>query len=112
MVALSDPSAWFLQLLAFSRQLFDYDVGDFEPGLGQLARCSSAFSFSGISLPLSRKVLEKTERVIGRDRPRAWIRLLMCKSIYDYVAGEWDKHAILQDPSLESLGGTEAPSTS
>ncbi len=101
MLAATDPRTFFLQTLAICRQLLRCDVSDFELGLKSLVNKSSTFSVSGISLTMSRRVLEKMSRVIRQDRPGAWINYLFSKSIYCFLAGEWNERKLFRDPLVE-----------
>jgi class 3 adenylate cyclase/tetratricopeptide (TPR) repeat protein len=100
-ILIVDASTWFLHGFVLTKLLIDYDVSDFDPGLGQLVARSSTLSLSGLSLSLGRKVLDKMSRVVGPNQPSAWIRYLVAKSVYCYIAGEWKERKLFYDPSLE-----------
>jgi hypothetical protein len=103
MHTVNDPLTYFLQSLAGARQLLRYDVSDFEAGLRMEASESISFSYSGISLSVSRRALEKISRVVGQNRPQAWIAYLGAKSVLSYFAGEWNERKVFRETFVQKL---------
>ncbi len=100
MLVAYDPPGFFLQTLALAKIMLRYDLSDCDPGLRMLVGISTLFSFSGISLSVCRRVIEKMSRIIRHDQPGVLINYLSCKSFYSYLTGEWNERRIFRDPMV------------
>jgi hypothetical protein len=101
MLASIEPLAFATQAFIAGKQFLRYDLRDSEPGLMALIGISGFFSWPGISLPVSRRVLERMSRIIGPVRPRVWIFYLCFKTMFCLISGEWEERESFRDPLIE-----------
>jgi hypothetical protein len=105
MLLIIDPLAGATQAFIGLRQFLRYDLRDSEAGMMALIGISGVFSWSGMSLAMSHRVLEKMHQFISRERPRVWVFHLYVKTLYCLISGDWGKresfHEPLHDPVIE-----------
>jgi hypothetical protein len=93
--------AYAAQVFILAKQFLSYDLYNSEPGRIGLLGISSVFSFSGISIALARRLLEKMGRDISPESPRVWMYYLLNKSMFALMAGEWADRYFFRDPLIE-----------
>jgi tetratricopeptide (TPR) repeat protein len=83
--------------------LIGADLSRVENGVGLFAMSSGLFSYSGISMKISRKIIERAEQSIDPEDTRALLYYRLAKLMHHLVAGEWEKIEAY-DPDLLDQG--------
>jgi class 3 adenylate cyclase/tetratricopeptide (TPR) repeat protein len=96
-----DPLGFAAQALIAFWKFLNYELRDSEAGLTTWIGISALFSWSGISLSVSRQVLKKASRWISPSHPGSLVFYRMNKLIVCYFAGEWDDREGFRDPLVE-----------
>jgi class 3 adenylate cyclase/tetratricopeptide (TPR) repeat protein len=88
--AVTDPIKFFIQSMYLVRRLANLDLTKLENeiGAGALPASSVIFSWSGVSLPLSRKILDFVKEKIDMSNPRSVLVYKVGMLINDSMSGD------------------------
>ncbi len=86
-----NPVQFFIETFIFSRRLAKFDLTKIEGGPGMAVGSSVAFSWTGISFKLSRKILNFVKDKINKDDIRTLIYFELAELFPDYYTGNWQK---------------------
>ncbi len=101
-LAVIDPKRLFIEMFNFCKRITNFDLAKVENGVAMLAVASNAFSYSGISLKLSRKVLGAVKNIVNENDIKSVIYYEFSKMMHNWLAGNW-KLAKKYDDNLVNL---------
>jgi tetratricopeptide (TPR) repeat protein len=86
-----DPKRMFVESFYWLDRLLRFNLRGIENGVGILSMSGAAFSYSGVSFRLSRKVLEFVEDKVDRNDIKSVLYYELPKVIFYFFFGEWDE---------------------
>jgi class 3 adenylate cyclase len=101
LLAAIDSSAFATQSFSAARQILRYDLRDSEAGQMALASLSGLFSWTGISISMSGRVLQRVSRNIDPKHPRVWTLYLWFRTMHCLLSGDWNDRESYRDPIME-----------
>jgi class 3 adenylate cyclase/tetratricopeptide (TPR) repeat protein len=87
-----DRTRFFMDSIGLIRRLNKLDLSKIENGTTHYAASSALFSVSGISFPISKKILDYSSSFIDKSDKKSMFRLNVYHLLHDYLAGNWDKN--------------------
>ena len=100
MLAQTDPTRFFIESFYMLEKLTTYDLTKVQNGIGMFAGSSAVFSYAGISLKLSRKVLDFVKGKVDKQDEKSKLYYEMVKILHDYLAGEFSSVKEFDDDLL------------
>ena len=85
----TDPQEFFIQGFSWIKRLTKFDMTKIENGTGMMASMSVMFYWTGISLTLSRKVLEFVKDKIDMSDTKSVLMYKCNDSILSFLSGDW-----------------------
>lgn len=101
-LSISNPKRMFIESFYWIGRLTHSDLKEVESGKGIYAMISGLFCYSGISMGLSRKVLEYIEKEIDTSDSKSLLFYRFAKMMHCYFTGDWDQIEEY-DNNLENL---------
>ncbi len=86
-----DRTRFFMDSIGLIRRLNKLDLSGIENGTTHYAASSALFSVSGISFPISKKILDYSSSFIDKRDKKSLFRINVYQLLHDYLAGNWDK---------------------
>ena len=94
-----DPRRYFAESLSTLRRINRFDITRVRQGAAIFATASAIFSVPGISLSLSRRILDYTTPFIDASDPKVLLYYRFSEALLDLLAGNWAA-AAPYDPQL------------
>lgn len=85
-----DRTRFFMDSIGLIRRLNKLDLSGIENGSTHYAASSALFSVSGISFPISKKMLDYSSSFIDKSDKKSVFRINVYHLLHDYLAGNWD----------------------
>ena len=85
-----DPAGCFIGLLRGLRWLSKFDIAKVENGLDMWVSASGLFSWTGIFLKLSKRIVEYAKQVASEDNIKQVFYCNFFELLYNFFAGNWD----------------------
>jgi serine/threonine protein kinase/tetratricopeptide (TPR) repeat protein len=86
-----DTTRFFMDSIGLIRRLNKLDLSKIENGTTHYAASSALFSVSGISFPVSRKILDYSGRFIDKEDKKSVFLINAYQLMHDYLSGNWDR---------------------
>jgi tetratricopeptide (TPR) repeat protein len=87
-----DTIRFFMDSIGLIRRLNKLDLSRVENGTTHYAASSALFSVSGISFPISKKILDYSSSFIDKKDKKSIFRIGVYQLMHDYLEGNWDKN--------------------
>ena len=84
-----DPERCFFEFLTTLKRLSEFDVTKIENGFGIWLSASGLFSWAGIFLKLSKKVLDRSIYIINEEDNKHTLYYDFFMLLYNFVSGNW-----------------------
>jgi class 3 adenylate cyclase/tetratricopeptide (TPR) repeat protein len=88
-LSIIDPKRFFIESIFICKEITSYNLSDFNLGLMIYVASSSLFSFTGLSIGLSRKILKSAKRLIRTEHAKIIIIYDTMETFHNYIAGNW-----------------------
>jgi serine/threonine protein kinase/tetratricopeptide (TPR) repeat protein len=102
-LATLDPKRMFIDSFFYLPRLIRSDLSQLDNGVGLFVISSGLFCYSGISLKISRKILERAKEKIDPEDKKALLYYRLSKLMHYLVAGDWGEIEAY-DPELVNQG--------
>jgi len=89
-LAVIDPKRLFIEMFNFCKRITIFDLTKIENGVAMLGVASNAFSYSGISLKLSRKVLDLVKNIVNKNDVKSLIYYEFSTMMHNWLSGKWN----------------------
>jgi class 3 adenylate cyclase len=84
-----DPRRFFIETLMMLKKINEFDVTKIENGVSMYTGASALFSWTGISLRLSKKALEHAKNFINENDIKELFYYDLFDLIYNFLTGDW-----------------------
>jgi len=86
-----NPRRFILVSFSFLRRMLVYDLSKSVPGLSLFAECPAFFMWSGISLTISKKILDVTKKMGVENHPSSMVDYRYDLKMHDFHAGKLEE---------------------
>lgn len=94
-----DTTRFFMDSIGLIRRFNKLDITKIENGPTHYAASSALFSVSGVSFPISQKILDYCSSFIDKGDKKSTFLINSYQLMHDYLAGNWDRD-LEYDPGI------------
>jgi serine/threonine protein kinase/tetratricopeptide (TPR) repeat protein len=87
-----DTTRFFMDSIGLIRRFNKLDFSKIENGATHYAASSALFSVSGVSFPISKKILDYSSRFIDKRDKKSTFLINAYELMHDYLSGNWDRY--------------------
>jgi class 3 adenylate cyclase len=85
-----NPKRFLLLSFIFVKDIFNYEISESPPALSLTTQCSSFFMWSGISLKISKKLINTAQKAGIDNHPEIRIDYRYIRVMHNFHAGHWE----------------------
>ena len=97
-----DPIEWFIQSFYLGKRMVQFDFRKIETGAGMLASMDPAFSYTGISFSIGRRVLDIVKDSIDKQDLKSNMFYILSDVTNYYTGGIWPEEVIVDNELVDS----------
>ena len=98
----TNPRRMFIESFYWLKRLFNFDLTKIENGVGIVSMSGAAFSYSGVSFRISKKVSEFVKDKVDKNDVKAVLYYEVPEVVLGFFSGDWD-HIKKYDDNLVNL---------